>query len=119
MTSLAIVHQDRTTGPSPLFWLMLALVCALVLLATVAVSHAVERHGNEALLARSCAQRPEAMFFNPTTGRTALVCLVEGKFGIYVLDELGNEVTAFIKNKMQTFEQVEQYLKNAGYGWIQ
>jgi hypothetical protein len=117
-----IATSRPVTGPNPFFWLLVAIAClvAIVLLAAPTLAHADLRHGSEANLARSCAERPEHMFFNPTTGRTAFVCLViDGRFGVAVVDELGNEVTAFVKNKMKTFEQVEQYLKNCGYGFIQ
>jgi hypothetical protein len=109
---------------NPYQGVMLLLVAILILtLAAAAVAvlnHANLRHGNEAQLARGCTDQPLGMFFNPATGRTALVCLTEeGKFGIVVLNELGEEITAFVKNKMKLFSQVEQYLKNAGYGLIQ
>lgn len=111
----------RASAPSPLFWLIVALAAGIITLALVAVNHADLRHGAEAAAARDCAERPGTiMFYNPATGRTALVCLtLEGKFGVVVMNELGKEVTAFVKNKLKTLEQVIQYLKNAGYGLIE
>ena len=112
----------QSTNPAPFIWLLIIIACLVggILLAAPAISHANIRHGSEANLARTCVERPEHLFFNPSTGRTAFVCVViDGRFGVAVVDELGNEVTAFVKNKMKTFKQVEQYLKNCGYGFIQ
>lgn len=115
-----IAAHSTSLNPKPFAWLTLAALAAvLILLAVGAISHADMRHGSEAETARQCAQRPEWMFFNPETGRTALVCMTsEGKYGVYVVDELGKEVTAFLKNKMSRIEQVAKSLQNVGYGPI-
>ena len=77
--------------------------------------HANMRHGMEADMARECSGRPEQRFFNPITKRTAFMCHVEGFFGFHILSESGDEVTAFLKNKMKNFNQVLKYMENAGY----
>lgn len=103
-------------APAPIVTILLLAV--IITLAVGVACHAVQRHGTEAMLARTCAERPEYMFFNPLTGRTALVCMVDGKWGVWIADHLGNEITSFVKNKMRTFNQVRQYLENVGYGLI-
>lgn len=115
-----MIATHSNINPKPFAWLTLAALAAvLVLLAVGAIAHADLRHGAEAEMARTCADNPQHMFFNPATGRTALVCLTpEGKFGLVILDERGKEVTAFIKNKLRSFDQVVQYLRNTGYGPI-
>lgn len=114
--------KQTNIGPGPFIWfilLVLVVSSSILLLAMpspTAQQHADLRHGVEATIARTCLDRPEYLFYNQTTGRTALVCLVEdGKYGIVVLDDLGKEVTAFVKNKMKYFKQVSKYLENCGY----
>jgi hypothetical protein len=80
--------------------------------------HANMRHGAEASLARECSGRPEQRFFNPITKRTAYMCIIRGFFGFHILDNNGDEVTAFLKNKMKSFNQVLRYMQNAGYELI-
>lgn len=119
MITNSVCAKYAPTAPNPRLW-TIVLVMLLLALAAVAVCHAVEKHGSEAILARSCAERPEYRFYNPNTGRTALVCLTEvGKYGVYVIDQAGHEVTAFLKNKMKFFCQVKKSLENLGYGLIQ
>ncbi len=80
-------------------------------------SHSVEKHGSEALIVRSCLDNFGGirMFYNPKTNRTAEICFLEnGKYGIQIAEEK-NEITSFIKNKMQTLKQVVRYVKNTGY----
>jgi len=82
------------------------------------ISHADARHGGEAEIARQCSNDPNAhIFFNESTKRTAYVCFIGGSgvFGIHIMNERGEEVTAFLKNKMQHFEQVLKYMQNSGY----
>jgi hypothetical protein len=82
--------------------------------------HADRRHGIEASMARTCnPANYEHKFYNPHTKRTAYICTVSGIFGIHILDELGEEVTSFLKNKMKNFDQVLCYMKNAGYELLQ
>ena len=81
----------------------------------VETSHAYSKHGMDAYAARECSRRPELRFYNDYTRRTAYMCVVSGFFGIHILDENGNEVTAFLKNKMKSVDQVINYMKNSGY----
>jgi len=81
--------------------------------------HASYKHGIEASMARECSGRPEMKFYNPVTKRTAYMCIVEGYFGFHILNADGDEVTAFLKNKMHKVDQVIQYMRNAGYELLQ
>lgn len=85
--------------------------------ASGAVSHANSRHGSEADLARTCSDSSSnpIRFFNPETKRSAWVCDLGGFFGVHIKEIDGEEVTAFIKNKMKRVDQVLKYMKNAGY----
>lgn len=91
------------------------LVGSLSYSASTTTYHATQKHGLDASMARECSSRPELKFYNEHTRRTAFMCTVEGFFGIHILDENGNEVTAFLKNKMKTVDQVINYMKNSGY----
>lgn len=82
----------------------------------LSISHAEERHGEAALVARQCYERNSTRFYNPMTGRSALVCKTDsGKFGVIILDDMGREVTAFLKDKCRRWEQIVRYMRNAGY----
>ena len=91
------------------------------MIATIAntLSHANIRHGSDADLARSCAGKGGYLFHNPTTNRYGNVCQINDAFGVVITDDKGNEITAFMKNKMHRFDQVLQYMKNSGYNLIQ
>jgi len=98
---------------------LIAVICAIATTTAVAnglTIHALERHGDEALLVRQCLQRNGAIqeWLQPN-GRIARICQLEnGKFGVEIIDDQGRNITAFIKNKMRTLEQVEQYMRNKG-----
>lgn len=80
-------------------------------------SHAVERHASEATIARQCVGKG-TLFHNPETNRFANVCETERGFGVWIWEHQGDraqEVTAFLKNKMKRFDQIQRYMENAGY----
>lgn len=82
--------------------------------------HADMRHGAEAQIARQCADRPELRFVNPYNNRTALVCLTKAeRYGVVIINERGEEITAFLKNKLERVEQVIRYMRNRGYQPVQ
>jgi hypothetical protein len=81
--------------------------------------HADLRHGREAQIVRDCLNQvgPVLKMYNPTSHRNALVCQIDvNLFGVRILDEKEvNEVTAFVKNKFHSLEQVIRYMINTGY----
>jgi hypothetical protein len=84
----------------------------------LSISHGVDRHGGSAVIVRNCLDNKGALqvWHNPTTNRTARICVLDdGKFGVQILTYKLQEVTSFIKDKMSRIEQVENYLRNAGY----
>lgn len=92
----------------------------LVLLFLIAFSmaHAVERHGTDAIVVKTCQETSGnfATWTNSSTKRYAnIVCLPDGRFGLEICEGDGNMVTCFIKDKMKRLEQVYQYLENRGY----
>ncbi len=108
--------------------LLVVVVAALVVMAVMGPSvakiaevigqmaHADVRHGSEAAAARQCAERPDWIFFNPQTQRTAFGCMTDmGKFGLFIMDSAGREITAFLKNKFNKVDQLFQYMRNTGY----
>ena len=104
-------------NPKPI--LACLLILALIAAAIAVSAHAIERHGEEAVIASQCRDHPNAvLFFNPATGRTAYVCLTEHGFGVAIVDRLDQMVTAYLKNKQHTLNQVSRYLQNTGYGLL-
>lgn len=100
--------------------LILSVIFCVLFVATNAIHglsfHAIEKHGDEAFLVRQCMEHRGAIQeWLQSNGRIARVCeLADGRFGIEIVDQAGENVTAFIKNKLRTLEQVEQYLMNKG-----
>lgn len=84
-------------------------------------AHAVERHGTAALSAQECKSSTNMkIFHNAATNRSGIVCLMaDGHWGVVITDEVGREITSFVKEKMKTFEQVLKYMRNAGYELVQ
>lgn len=106
----------------PIWLLVLALLAVLMVPALQVATeagvsmHAAVRHGTSAQMAQGCKGNPEStLFVNPKTGRTGIVCQVDGKWAVVIIDQWGKEVTSFVKEKMHSFEQVLKYMKNAGY----
>jgi hypothetical protein len=90
----------------------------IITLAVIYNTHAVTRHGTDALIVRECMNRqgPLETWTNLETNRDAhIVCLPDGKFGIQVCDQKDCEITSFIKEKLNRVEQVYRYLRNRGY----
>jgi len=122
----------RHSIPFPLFFVLLVVAVLAVWIlgplvqevsvgvAVPAVPHADVKHGSDAAIARQCldGKRPFYLFFNQDTKRYGTVCYVDDMWAIVIVDELGNEITAFVKNKMKSFDQVLTYMKNAGYGLV-
>jgi hypothetical protein len=111
----------------PIWLLALVVLAAMVPMAMqVAVgagvsAHAAVRHGAAASEALACKEEGAGatMFYNAATGRTGLVCQVNGHWAVVILDEAGREVTSFVKEKMHAFRQVLRYMRNAGYEIVQ
>lgn len=120
-TMVSTYDTPRRSNLFPLaVLLLLAVIGATIYFASSA--HAIERHGEIADLVEESCRRTGGLtqFLNPTTKRVAIVtCVVvdgEEKFGVGIYEK-GKNVTAFLKDKMKTLDQVVQYLKNAGYVW--
>jgi hypothetical protein len=104
-------------------WLLVLVMLAMLIVPALQIAtdtgismHAAVKHGLNAVAAQACKSNPGSrLFFNPTTQRTGLVCEVEGKWAVVILDKMGDEVTSFVKRRQHTFEQVLRYMQNAGY----
>ena len=84
--------------------------------------HAEAKHGTEAVAVKDCLinRGTYATWVNPTNHRIANVCQLEdGRFGVDITEANSNPVTTFIKNKMNEWQQVAQYLRNSGYQPLQ
>lgn len=97
------------------------LIAKVILIAAIigmlaVTAHAYEKHGASASAAIFCHLNGGDIksLHNDNTGRNAYLCNVEGKFGV-VIEEGDTIITAFLKEKMKTAEQVIRYLQNAGY----
>ena len=98
---------------------MMFILMTLIMVLEVLSVHAIAKNGIYAISASQCADFPEIRMLNPTTGRIALICLTDHGWGIYIQDRNGENVTAFVKNKMNKLEDVIRYMRNAGYQIIQ
>jgi len=108
MTAAAQPYRRMSIAP---VLLMLAVMLAVML----SIAHAIERHGVDGLNAYNCSVGSDNLLQHwvKPDGRDVYVCDVNGKFGI-VVEQEGNVITAFIKDKFRTLEQVERYLINSG-----
>ena len=82
-------------------------------------AHAEAQHGVGIVdVVDNCLKSRGAIktMYNPVKGRTARVCLEEGgRFIVKIVEQNGDLVTAFFKEKMKTLDQVIRYLSNRGY----
>ena len=119
MSSLAYTMSEQH-NPSrlPLLLMALAFIAGVIAFSS-GMSHAIERHGKDATMVSECLQRGGQiqLWFNPVTGRHAQICQVSPTlFGIRISkNNLKDDVTLFLKNKLRRIEQVEKYLTNGGY----
>lgn len=90
------------------------LLALIIMLAAVSL-HALEKHGEKAIIASQCADRPELRMTNPQNGRIAFVCMTERGWGVAIIESNGNPVTSFLKDRARRIEQVIRYLRNSGY----
>ncbi len=79
--------------------------------------HAVDRHGGDAALAHQClnGDRQGYLFRNMKTKRTAVVCWLEDRWGIVILDDDMKEITAFVSDKLQSVDDLIEYMSRQGY----
>lgn len=92
-------------------------IIAIILLAVMYTSHAVEKHGSDADAVRRCLESkpPVLQMHNPATGRWANICWTESRYGIQVVDETQTkEITSFF-DRHKTLDGVVKYLWQAGY----
>ncbi len=84
--------------------------------------HATVKHGSDAVAVQECLVKNGTyqIWKNPQNNRLANIChLDDGRFGLFITEETGDPVTAFIKNKMRDFADVVRYLENSGYKPLQ
>ncbi len=91
-------------------------------LLTIPVSHDARAHHTRAYLSvREALARYGCLsvWQHPMTGRVARVCWVAPRlYGVQIVEQVEGEwveITSFVKSKMVRIEQVERYLRNAGY----
>jgi len=104
--------MSRKTNPLPLVLFLL-----VVLIVAFSMAHAVERHGAEAAEIKACSEGSDNLlekWRNPDNGRVYWLCDFAGKFGISIEESDGDFITAFLKEKLKSLEQVERYLSNGG-----
>lgn len=92
----------------------------------MSVSHGEAKHGTLAATAiDECFNKNGVWqeWINPSNGRHARICkLDDGKYGIQIIEQINGswkEITKFVKEKMNSWSQVENYLRNTGYEPIQ
>lgn len=83
--------------------------------------HADARHGADADAARTCSNNPNALrVYNSLTKRRGFLCfLADNRIGIHFLDDMDREITAYVLNKVSTFEKALECLENAGFYLLQ
>lgn len=112
MTTISVTKGNISGQAPPFRTILIVTMIVIVLFA----SHAFARHGLHAVAVRVCmhSDGPIETWQHPD-GRQADVCRIwTGNFGIQIT-RAGDEITAMVKEKMRTLEQVQNYLKNAGY----
>jgi hypothetical protein len=104
------------------FLLFLALIVmawlAITALPRLASTHAVVRHGAEALTAQNCFNGSgmiRGTFLDPETGRKASICELAGKFFVSIDDRDGGNITMFRRDFARCARDVADYLRRSGF----
>ncbi len=115
MTAIA---SERNLGfPIKPFLFLIGLT---ILAATIgiSISHAVLKHGNDAIRVRNCIDNGNPTFFyQASKSKFIQICMIDPTtFGIRVIKKTGGnryeEVTAYIKNTLKSIDDVLQYVKD-------
>lgn len=104
--------QNRKTNLMPL---VLFLLVAVIIMLSMA--HAVTRHGTEAAEIKACSEGSDNLlekWVNPDNGRVYWCVDFFGQFALSIEEGNGDFITAFLKEKLKSLEQVERYLSNGG-----
>jgi len=125
--------MTNTYRPYPVLLMLVLAILLILMIASIlpangitaitvdmASSHGEQRHGSAAVQVRDCLTKGAMQeWVNPQTGRHARLCEISpGRYGIQIIEQEGGiwrEVTAFIKDKMTSLDQVSRYLTNSGY----
>ena len=110
---------DRQPDYSGIVAKLIIIVAITGILMITVTDHTFQRHGATAQAVINCWINGGGVktLHNDTTGRDAHLCvLIDNgkKFGV-VIQENDTVITAFLKEKMKSIEQVLQYMSNAGY----
>lgn len=113
------------TAALPRFSLLLFLAMAFGMFAALMPAlevplsmHALERHGQDAVSAKECLQRGDALhYWNPLKSRHAVACWLEDqhRWGIVILDAALIVITAFVTNKWRKKKWLDEYMNRKGY----
>ena len=119
MTARTTTYPTQRSSGGLLILLLLAALAGILTLAALGVrlgSHAVEKHGVEALTIQECLDRkgPYMVYRSFEKDRFYLICELRNRiFGFQVVDKVGEEVTAF-KRFEGTWKQTVEYLSRFG-----
>jgi len=81
------------------------------------MSHAIAKHGAGALAVYECINKngTAGQYYNPGMDRWANICQLDnGKYGVQIINNAGEEITAFI-NKSKCLKEIWHYLGNRGF----
>jgi len=144
MTTLAVTNTRRPFNILP--WIVLLAIAGLAIAGLMAAStpsisemqqvkidwltievdvsesHAVDRHGSDALRVRECMDSGNihSTWWNPYSGKYILVCNLDGDdvtWGVRIVRRVGTkwkEVTAFIRRQATSWSDMEEYLLDGG-----
>lgn len=74
--------------------------------------YALEKHGNDAQLAKQCLKTGEGyLFWNPQSHRFGIVCWLGDRWGIVILTSAWVVITAFVTK----CARAREYMKRQGY----
>jgi hypothetical protein len=96
------------------------MICVLLVVVGVTMSHAITKHGENAIRVSDCMDNkgPVQEWYNAGNGHTIYICQIEPNvFGIDVLfqrDGRWERLTSFVKEKLKTLADVERYMRNSG-----
>lgn len=119
MTARTATYPAQRSSGWLLILLLLAAMAGILTLAALGVrlgSHAVEKHGVEALTIQQCLDRkgPYMVYRSFDKDRYYLICELRSRiFGFQVVDKNGEEMTAF-KRFEGTWKQTIDYLSRFG-----